>query len=98
MPAEPKLTSVTFNLWMVLTFLVILGAICIGFLNDRQNTALEKQQAITERVVTLEAQYCYIIKGLDTLTLTVKENNDKLDNYRMEIKSKKTNMSDLQWK
>jgi peptidoglycan hydrolase CwlO-like protein len=95
MQAEPK---VQFHLWAVLGFLVLLGAICVGFLNAEQKAASEKQQAIAERVITLETQYCNIIKGIDKLTLTVEKTSDKLDDYRAAVKNKKTNMSDLQWK
>ena len=92
---EPK---VQFHLWAVLGFLLILGAICVGFLNARQDKADDKQQAVVSRVVTLEANYDNIIKGLDKLTATVEKNNDKLDTYRNEVKNKKTNMTDLKWK
>jgi len=95
---ESEVTGVRFHLWAVLGFLVLLFAICVGFLNAEQRTAAEKQQATTGRVVILETQYSYIIKGLDALTITVKENNDKLDAYKNEVRGKKTNMSDLQWK
>lgn len=92
---EPK---VQFHLWAVLGFLLILGAICVGFLNAKQDKAEEKQQVIVSRVVTLETQYVNIIKGLDMLTATVEKNNDKLDAYKNEVRNKKTNVSDLKWK
>ena len=95
MSTEPK---VQFHLWAVLGFLVLLGAICVGFLNTEQKEANQKQQETISRVITLEAQYCSIIKGLDKLTLTVEKTSDKLDDYRNTVNNRKTKMSDLQWK
>lgn len=95
---SPKTTNVSFSLWAVLSFLVFLGAICVTFLNTKQEVADEKQQVTIARVVKLETQYDYIIKGLDMLTITVEKNNDKLDSYKNEVRNKKTNVSDLRWK
>ena len=91
-------TTVKFHLWLVLGFLVILGAVCVTFLNAEQDVTKEKQQVIIARVVKLETQYDYIIKGLDALTVVVERNNDKLDAYKNEIRNKKTSVSDLKWK
>ena len=77
--------------------LLIAGASLSENRTDVKNTIV-KQQATELRVATLEANYDNIIKGLDKLTVTVEKNNDKLDTYRNEVKNKKTNVRDLEWK
>ena len=57
-------TKVRFDLWAVLAFLVILAAICIGYLFNAQAMDRERNQAVCDRVTLLEANYGHIIAGI----------------------------------
>ena len=57
-------TKVRFDLWAVLGFLVLLAAICIGYLFNAQAMDRERNQAVCDRVTLLEANYGHIIAGI----------------------------------
>ena len=64
-------TKVQFSLWAVLTFLVILGGLSLGYLFDAQGRMRDKQQQdnqeICERTAKLEANIVYIVEGIKEL-------------------------------
>ncbi len=79
--------SVKFNLWAVLTFLFLAGAVAVGFLYAEGKETKVKQQEVIQRVTKLEAQYENIIKGLDKLTAVVEKSAEKLELHSREVKS-----------
>ena len=79
-------SKVRFSLWAVLAFIVLLGAICVNFLNADQVKTKEKQQEIIQRITKLEMQYSFIIEKLGTLTIVIEKATDKLDKHREESK------------
>jgi len=72
-------TKVTFNLWLVLSFIVALGLLAFTVLGAEQLKTKEKQQEICERVVKLETQYDNIIKGQEKVAITLEKLADKID-------------------
>lgn len=95
-------TKVRFDLWTVLGFLALIFAICFGYLFNAQAVSkderIKSDQALCDRVTKLETQYIHIIDGIEKLTKTVEKTGDKLDTYRLEVKNKKTKISDIQLK
>jgi hypothetical protein len=69
-------TKVRFSLWVVLAFIVLLGAAVSGYLLDCQAKDREKQQVIKQEVVVLQEQFKNIDDKLNKLVTnseTIKE-------------------------
>jgi len=82
----PEQTQVRFDLWAVLAFIFLAGAVAVGFLYADQKETKTKQQEVLYRIVKIESQYDYIISGLDKLTKAVEESADKREKYRTETR------------
>ena len=80
-------STVKFNLWAVLAFLFIAGVSSFTFLYAEGKETKVKQQEVIQRVMKLETQYEYIIKGLDKLTVTMEKAADKLEQNNKAQKS-----------
>jgi len=89
MKEEPKNeTKVWFNLWAVLGFVLLLGAIGFTYLHAEGSKTKEKQQEVIQRVTKLETQYVFIIERLEGLTRAVEKSTDKLDAHTKDTKRK----------
>lgn len=77
---ENGVTKIRVEIWAVLGFLVLLGAISVGFLNAEQKETKFKQQEVISRVVVLETNQQYIVEGIRALKEGQKEVFDILVN------------------
>ena len=85
---DSEVTKVRFTLLEVLTFLVILVGICIGYLFLAQAAAKDERTkqvaAVCERVMKLETQYEFIARGITEL----KQGQDKLTEALLGLERK----------
>ena len=86
-------TKVRFDLWLVLTFLVVLFGACFLYLFNSQAAIdtkhTNKNELVCERVTKLEAQYEHIIKGLDKVAAAVEKASDRAEEQRDELRNLK---------
>ena len=68
-----KPTTVRFELWAVLAFLVALTGICIGYLFNSQADSKVAHNVLSERVVKVETNYTHIVTGIERLEKSQKE-------------------------
>jgi hypothetical protein len=80
-------TQIRFNLWAVLTFLVIMGASSFTFLYAEGKTTKEKQQDVIHRVLVLEVQNKAILDGINELKAGQKEIEIAIINHIKETNS-----------
>lgn len=70
-------TKVRFDLWAVLGFLVLLFALCFGYLFNAQAINKEERvrmdQALYDRVTKIETQYGYIVQALEKVSVVADE-------------------------
>jgi hypothetical protein len=83
---EPK---VQFGLWAMLSFLLTLGAVCVGFLYAEGKDAKKQIDINSQRLTQVEANYQHIIKGVDKLIISLEKVDEKLDRHRMGDNGKK---------
>jgi hypothetical protein len=83
---EPK---VQIGLWAMLSFLLTLGAVCVGFLYAEGKDAKKQIDINTQRIIQVEANYQHIIKGMDKIITSLEKVDEKLDRHRMGYNGKK---------
>lgn len=85
---ENEVTKVRFTLLEVLTFLVILVGVCLGYLFVAQVSAKDERTkqiaAVCERVTKLETQYDFIAKGIQELKAGQEKLTEALSNSERE--------------
>jgi hypothetical protein len=80
-------TQIRFNLWAVLTFLVVMGASSFTFLYAEGKVTKEKQQDVIHRVIALEVQNKAILDGINDLKAGQKEVVEALNSHIKETNS-----------
>jgi inner membrane protein involved in colicin E2 resistance len=81
-PREEGTTKVRFELWLVLSAMILLGILSFGYLNADQRETKEKQQEVIQRVVRLESNSQHIITQLDKIAVSLDKLENKLETHR----------------
>jgi hypothetical protein len=84
-------TQVKFNLWAVLTFLVVTGCASFTFLYAAGQETKAVQKEVLMRVTKLETQYSFIIEKLGTLTVSIDKASDTIAEHRIKTEKRMTN-------
>lgn len=82
-------TKVRFNLWAVLGFLVLLGALGFGYLFSAQSEDRVQTGVMADRVTRLEANYIHIGSGINDIKTTLEKVQEELVALRIKTSEDK---------
>lgn len=85
-------TTVRFQLWAVLGFLVLLGGIIAGYILTVQAEDRAEQQKTKQEVVVMKEQYRNINEKLDKLVTATEKINDAFIDHRIKTEKQRVTL------